>query len=266
MKKILRNDLLATKHQYHCFKFQNQKYLVFDGCGRAIDGDKKVAHLMIIQNCGNSLIQNTIFRNGNTAIVSKVEKAQFCFPQNKISIFEVIDGGGVIVTGNSNVTFRNCTFVDNYSIMCGGAVSNQSTGLVKFENCIFENNTAGHTGSAVDNLTKKSNLKICNCRFINNVSNEWHKQGFPHGQVTAFANTKLLISNSVFQNGSIPFDVESSTVLYLQDNVYDLYENWSEDTVLKRKYSLYNWFLAIVKMFNIVLKIYPNVYFKIRNN
>jgi uncharacterized delta-60 repeat protein/CSLREA domain-containing protein len=73
--------------------------------------------------------------------------------------------GGGLVTRGSNVTIRDCVFLDNTALV-GGGVSN-SFGTLMIERCTFTNNTARLGGGAVYNL-QNTTITIQNSTFTNN--------------------------------------------------------------------------------------------------
>lgn len=231
----LKSDWNTENFRYAAFSLVEENDVVFEGNDFTIDGGDKTVHLLTIHNCTNCVIKNVKFTKGNTDALRFLRRNEIPYRKGRCSVFEVIDGGAVIISGKSSVTFENCHFADNKSIMCGGAVSNQSSEKVIFSNCLFENNVAGHTGSAIDNLVNGSEIEVLSCEFINNRSNAWHMSGAPHGQISVFPQTTALIKNSRFSSGSIPFDYYANSTVISVDNKYDSYFDWTEKLVIKRK-------------------------------
>ncbi|MCB9790281.1 hypothetical protein H6762_04870 [Candidatus Nomurabacteria bacterium] len=260
----LNSNWKTKTYKYSAFSLLDENKYVFDGNGFEINGDDKVVHILTIHNCKNCIVKNVNFIRGNTEALKNIKRENIPYRKEKQSVFEIIDGGAVVITGNSNVAFEKCKFIDNKSIMCGGAISNQSKGVIIFKSCYFENSIAGHTGSAIDNLTKDSNVEIINCKFKNNISNTWHQYGYPHGQISLFPYTKATISNSEFIEGSIPFDYYSTSKVILDNNKYLDYKEWKEDHIILRKGSI---IIDNIKMFSkmywVLPKIFGNVIFRI---
>lgn len=239
MKKVLNTDVKADELTEHLAIIEDESNFIFDGQRHSLIGNNNAVHLVKIDN-SNGIIKNLNFIGGNTYLLRSLPRKDIKFKKKPTSVFEYIDGGAVVVTGNSAVTFIDCYFTDNQSVMCGGAVSNQSTGLLKFVNCTFKNNRAGHTGAAIDNLVKGSRIVVDNCKFIDNISNTWNKHGFPHGHISLFPFTKATIKNSTFLGGSIPFDYYDKSRIVLKSNSYQEYKGWSEHEPQKRSYRFFN--------------------------
>ncbi len=251
----VKENRIANDYRYSLLSFIDKDDLVLDGDGHTLDGMHQVVHLLELHNCHNCVVRNLTFRNGNTEALSKVKPSDL--PKRKVlSIFGLIDGGAVVITGDTNVTFENCDFIANNSVLCGGAVSNQSTGTVTFHNCTFQSNRAGHTGSAIDNLTTGSSVQIEGCKFHNNISNTWYKSNAPHGQVSLFPKTSAMITNCSFRGGSIPFDYYNNSTIRLSHNTFVDYDDWDPTTptvrdrrlfisILKEKISLFRKFLPV---------------------
>jgi len=218
---------------------------------------------MTIQNCHNLTIRNTRFIGGNTNLLRKLPRHDIPYSGRKVNIFEIIDGGAVVITGNSTVHFENCDFLHNTSIMCGGAISNQSTGVVTFNRCVFEKNTAGHTGSAIDNLVEGSRLFIDHCIFRNNRSNTWNKHNGPHGQVSIFPKSHATIKNSTFKEGSTPFDFFSNATVQIHNNHYHGYRDWHETISPKRSSQIFEKILVGMKLHWILPKTIGHVYYHV---
>ena len=185
---------------------------------------------------------------------------------NRATIFEVIDGGAVLITGNSNVIFHNCKFVNNKSLLCGGAISNQSESLIDFVDCIFENNNAGHSGSAIDNLTRGSSVKIDRCKFINNQSNSWYKNAGPHGQISLFPKTTASITHSSFEGTTIPIDYYKTTGIDFFNNKY--HANWHPTvrTPKERDWSIREYGKLTRRLYWIIPKTIRLVKYRINKN
>ena len=221
-------------------------------------------HLIHIHN-SNIEINNLTLTNGNTAVIRDISNKMIPFYKPKRSVFEIIDGGAVLITGKSNVTFNNCEFRNNNALMCGGAISNQSSEKAVFNNCVFENNTAGHTGSAIDNLTTNAVIEVNNCKCINNISNLWNKSGYPHGHITVFPHTTAIIKDSYFKGGSIPIDYTSESNVTLIHNKYVSYANWNDMLPTKRSNSILNRLNILMHLYWLPFKTGVNVKYKVNN-
>lgn len=260
--KKFKKDYVVAKNSYVAFKLFDVSNYEINGNNKFLDGKNICCHLLHIHN-SNVVIRNLTFKNGNTKIVRNLETNQIPFSKPKGSIFQIIDGGAVLITGNSTVDFEDCKFINNTAIMCGGAISNQSIGKVTVRNCIFESNKAGHTGAAIDNLVRSCNLLVEKCSFVNNQSNIWNKFDYPHGQITVFPETKAEIRNSSFEGGSIPFDFKNTRDLKISNNIYGSYANWNENLELKRIRPLNHIFTMIQQLYWLPFKTGFNAYYRV---
>lgn len=230
-----------------------------------INGNGKAVRLIHIHNTKDLIIRNLTLIGGDTKVLKVLSRKQIFNSQKGIkSIFEILDGSGVLITGNSNVLFENCIFKDNTSIMCGGAISNQSRGIVKFTSCTFINNKVNHTGSAIDNLVKSADLHVKNCIFENNTSNLVYKNGGPHGQITIFPHSRASIITCNFKGDSIPLDYfENKSHVELRANKQDGKGSIETNKSIKRKSSM----LETLKMYMDLSWIFPKtfgrVYYKV---
>lgn len=263
MNKNIFQNWTAVNEADLAFTISNEDDYIIEGNNFKIDGNHIVAHLLRIHNCNRIIIRNLRFINGNTNTLKKIPKEKIGFSNKFVSIFEVIDGGAVLITGNSNVIFESCHFEGNESFMCGGAISNQSKGTVTVDSCTFTNNVAGHTGSAIDNLVRNAHLIVKNSIFQNNKSNAWHNVGYPHGQISVFPNTKAEIYNTYFSGGSIPIDYMQSSNVSLKENTYIGFENWSESNTFHRRAKFADYVKFIKKMYWVLLKTFGRVYYRV---
>ena len=235
--------------------------IILEGNNHLINGNGKAARLIHIHDTKDLIIRNLTLIGGDTKIIKTLSRKQIFSTQKGIkSVFEILDGGGVLITGNSNVRFENCHFNENSSIMCGGAISNQSKGKVEFVNCTFINNTANHTGSAIDNLTKSSNLHLKNCSFENNTSNLMYKNRGPHGQITIFPHSRASIVTSNFKGGSITLDyIEGKSHVELRANKQAEKGSIEINKSPNRKSS----FLETLKMYTTLSWLFPKTFGKV---
>lgn len=266
MQIQLTKNVTSKKHFDCLIKIFNKDGYHLDGQNYTINGRGLTLHLMHIHNSNDVVIKNVRFTGGNTSYIKKIPRSQIIFYHSKKSIFELIDGGAVLITGNSSVKFENCKFIENKSLMCGGAISNQSSGVITFINCDFVNNEAGHTGSAIDNLVNYSKVKIIDCHFSNNKSNSWLKFDGPHGQVSIFPNSSANIINCVFSKGSIPFDYYINSNLVLKNNKYLGFSRWSDDKLTSRNFSIIEWLKIFQRLYWLFPKTIGKVFFKVKNS
>lgn len=260
---VLEKDWKAESVSEYGFIFEGNKTKFVDGRNHLIDGANKIAHLIEIHDCSDLVVSNVRFTRGNTNTLKKIPRKNIRFAVRRRSIFEIIDGGAVVITGNSNVIFKNCAFYRNNSVMCGGAISNQSTGKVKVIDCVFEENSAGHTGSAIDNLVRRASIEIENCTFIRNKSNTWNNSGAPHGQISLFPHTSAHIIRSHFSGGSIPFDYHDGSTVTVVQNSYDGYNAWEEGNITHRRNSIFDKLHLLTHLYWIVPKTFGRVVYRV---
>lgn len=258
-----KGDTVTQKLIFSTFQIKDAKDICINGNGYAIKGNNKAVHLLVIHNSKNVTIKNLQFYGGNTDLIKLLPRKNIPFRKQLVSIFEIIDGGAVLITGDSTVHFENCQFINNNSLLCGGAISNQSKDVVRFTNCRFENNHAGHTGSAIDNLTKGSKIIVNNCNFINNKSNVWNNNGGPNGQISLFPETYAEITNCIFEGDTIPIDYYPDTNLVFTQNHYSNEIINKEKFSFKRNHSLYEYLKAIHKLYWILPKTIGKVRYKV---
>ena len=77
-----------------------------------------------------------------------------------------VGGGGARIL-NSNVSFTNCTFSDNYTYMRGAAIYSQNTATITLTNCVLSNNSTGNNTQSIGGAIymNSGNLKIYGCTF-----------------------------------------------------------------------------------------------------
>lgn len=155
---------------------------------------------LVLEGC-QGLIESCNFKNGRTTLIGRGPGTK------RKSIYTQIDGGAVLVTGRVNLTFRDCTFQHNSSVMCGGAVSLQAEpgSTLTFESCIFEDNRANDTGPAIDILTSDTKVLIDNCTFRRNRSSG-RFTSCAIGQVSIFPGSEVAVSNCRFDGNEIDID------------------------------------------------------------
>lgn len=192
--------------------------IVLKGFGAVIDGRNLASHVIIVEDA-ELAIEGLTVTGGNTTNPARVGR-QYSGARFR-SIYEAIDGAGLLVLGSSTLKLKNCWVVNNHSGMCGGGISHQGTGLVEIDDSTFEDNTAYHTGAAIDNLTPGARFVVRRSYFNNNLSNKGSICGGPHGQVTVFKNTKATISGSEFSGQSFPIDAQIGSRVKSVHNTYD---------------------------------------------
>ncbi|WP_295595081.1 lectin like domain-containing protein [uncultured Methanobrevibacter sp.] len=167
------------------------------------------------------------------------------------------NGGAVYLTKSTNISFVDCTFINN-SATCGGAVFLDYSN-VQFVNCSFINNAAQVAGAVFveysvtdfkDSLFINNNVfnasgaiyslcavnSIDGCGFINNSVNA----KTPFGGAIAFIQYEHYISNSKFINNSISgeYGFENNTCMGDEDIIYTTFWPMVFDKVLDDSYEL----------------------------
>ena len=128
--------------------------LVIDGGGNTIDG-KNLTRIFVITG-KNITLKNIIFKNGE-------------MKDSHDNSFN-INGGAIRNNSNSNLSFENCKFINNKSVIYGGAIQNNADSEITFENCEFINNASVY-GGAINN--KRGMLNICGYKKTKNSSKDW---------------------------------------------------------------------------------------------
>jgi predicted outer membrane repeat protein len=98
------------------------------------------------------------------------------------------------ITGNSNITFINITFL-NGNAENGGAVYKTGSGTLTITNSAFTNNTANTTGGAIYNTG--SSMNISNSIFNNNIAT--FENG---GAIFSSVLSTMAVNNSTFINNT----------------------------------------------------------------
>ncbi len=168
--------------------------------GEVFDG--RAAHQLVIDG-GKGVIKDCVFSGGNTSL-----HAELPVDGSLRSIYGEIDGGGVLIMGDVDLEFVDCTFENNYSVMCGGAVSVQANpaSVVNFSGCIFKNNKAEHTGPAIDILLPGITSAVDNCVFEDNKTGRYDNGSL--GQIAVFPASTLTVTNSKFINSPNDVDID----------------------------------------------------------
>ncbi len=176
---------------------------VFSGTKLALLHHIFDGRLLVLEDCTGK-IEGCTFENGRSNLARRV-------PVKHKSIYAQIDGGAVLVTGLTKVTFRRCTFRNNSSVMCGGAVSLQADpgSRIVFEDCTFMHNRANDTGPAIDVLTSGQRVIIRGCRFRNNTGTGTFST-ISMGQISVFPGNDVVVTRSTFQDNVIDVDIRKS--------------------------------------------------------
>jgi len=203
---------------------------------------------------------------GSPTVFDNIETIIICFNVNATSawdgfIVEAASKNAIVAAANSQATFTNIIFRNNYSSTPTGVVLNCSAsapvflncvfyqnsgffarGIVygaqssnpKFTNCLFTRNQMRDTVSVV--YVTQSSTIITNCSFFDNITTDQSGQAV----VTGKNNSVLNISNSIFfhnLNAIDPFNdlyQQDSSELYLENSTavvsYSILQNYSTGT------------------------------------
>ena len=176
------------------------------------------ARRLVIEAC-SGYIESSIFANGRTSLTGNGPVTR------RRSIYTQLDGGAVLVTGNSQLTFRHCIFRNNSSCMCGCAVSLQCEpgSKITFEDCLFQHNTSDDTGPAIDLLTPGMRVEVKNCTFEHNKTTG-ALTSKPIGQISVFPGNKLKLMNCRFSDSDFDADYHEAwkKVMIAADRQYKI--------------------------------------------
>lgn len=173
------------------------KSISIEGNGHYLDALNK-SRILNFTNARDIIVHNITFKNG----------------------FLGGNGGAVYLTNSSNISFIDCTFINNFATSGGAVFSDLS--IVHFVNCSFVNNSAREAGAVFTEYSLSDfkdslfiNNNACNtsgaifslctvnsidgCEFLNNSVNG----KTPFGGAIAFIHYESNISNSKFINNSI---------------------------------------------------------------
>jgi len=178
------------------------------------DFDQPSAHQLVLEGCAGFVIGAT-FANGDTS-----RHASESIAVGRKSIFTQIDGGGVLVTGKSNLVFEDCVFRNNISMMCGGGVSLQTQpgSKITFKNCQFLGNNAADTGSAIDLLTPNQIVVVEKSVFEGNSTTRWADT--PRGHISVFPNNRLKLISCDFKDGDVDVDYHGQCDIEVDTDKY----------------------------------------------
>ncbi len=124
--------------------------------------------------------------------------------------------GGAVYNNNSNATYTNSIFTDNFTFELitnthGGAIYNNGSS-VDVVNCTLANNTAGGRGGGIY-ATSSSDLLIVNSIFRGNVANDGN-------QLHVRFNSTMNVSYSTVEDGQPGVTVNNATLEW-SDNITD---------------------------------------------
>ena len=177
-KLVLNGEFTASEEQSVILVYKN---ITFTSTSKATLDGKNISSIFVVENGGSgSSFSNLVFKNGNGN-----------------------NGGAVLVFGK-DVSFRDCTFRDNYASNGGGAIytnyyvetdPNFGRNLV-IDNCDFINNRAAVAAGAVG--AYGYNTRITNSRFdSNSVYNK--DGGYVYGGAIQVGKEGI-VTNSLIKN------------------------------------------------------------------
>ncbi|MBE6506182.1 MAG: DUF11 domain-containing protein, partial [Methanobrevibacter millerae] len=177
-KLVLNGEFTASEEQSVILVYKN---ITFTSTSKATLDGKNISSIFVVENGGSgSCFSNLVFKNGNGN-----------------------NGGAVLVFGK-DVSFRDCTFRDNYASNGGGAIytnyyvetdPNFGRNLV-IDNCDFINNRAAVAAGAVG--AYGYNTRITNSRFdSNSVYNK--DGGYVYGGAIQVGKEGI-VTNSLIKN------------------------------------------------------------------
>lgn len=122
------------------------------------------------------------------------------------------------ISGNSNITFENITFINGYINNGNGGSLYITAGKITITNCVFKNNNASTVntsasspaytyGGAIYNTA--NNLEINNSKFTNNTAYtrtyhyNWGQDSFAYGGAIYNTGLNLSVNNSEFNNNTV---------------------------------------------------------------
>lgn len=184
------------------------------GSGAVLDGNGITSHVIAAEGA-DVMVHGLQIVGGDTTDAKRVGRTYEGQPGR--SLYEAVDGAGILALRDSGVTVVNSHVSNNHSGMCGGGISNQTTKTLHVARSTFEGNTAFSTGAAIDNLTLGAGLIVRDTHFKDNHSNTGTKAHGPHGQITVFPRTTAIIENATFEGGSMPIDAPDNTTSYAAD-------------------------------------------------
>lgn len=170
--------------QKHNYTVSNKNNFNITGQNNKTVDANHTNNIYVTFNNSNGTIKDVNFKNFNWSAVSLVNNSNVTFTNcnftdNFISGGSGLEGGAaVFITKNSTGTFINCNFVNNNAISraSGGAVYISKGGKGNFTNCNFTNNSVKSFlfGGAVAIFSDDQNISkgfFKNCNFTGNKVN-----------------------------------------------------------------------------------------------
>jgi len=124
-----------------------------------------------------------------------------------------LDGGGIMIVGNSRSIIRDCIFEGNSSYVGGGLMCRDYDTLT-VSHCLFKNNRANQRGGAVA-IEGICQISLDNCT----VSHNWS----PNGTGIAAWDSKYIVRNSIISfndSGPSVFANDDSSYTFLYSDIY----------------------------------------------
>ena len=175
---VLNGEFKASEAQSVILVYKN---ITFTSTSKATLDGKNISGIFVVEDGGSgSSFSNIVFKNGNE-----------------------FNGGAVLVFGK-DVSFRDCTFRDNYASNGGGAIYTQyfvetnpdyGRNLV-IDNCDFINNRAAIAAGAVG--AYGYDTRITNSRFVSNSVYNKNGGGVYGGAIQV--GKEGIVTNSLIKN------------------------------------------------------------------
>ncbi|MBN2015693.1 right-handed parallel beta-helix repeat-containing protein [Candidatus Dojkabacteria bacterium] len=160
--------VLDTRHSG--IQIEGQGKVILDAEGKCrcmyVDGEGR----SYLDECVDIQIENVRFTNGHAG--ARAKKVNIARTDKRYTVWNVVDGGGIVVHGKAQVNIDKCTFQNCKGLICGGALSFDTafemTRQSRITNCMFEDcdlEPSGlGTGFAIDILS--GYVMIDSCRFV----------------------------------------------------------------------------------------------------
>jgi predicted outer membrane repeat protein len=111
------------------------------------------------------------------------------------------DGGGVLINSNNGlVQFSMCVFSENNAVSGGAVYAIRNNPQIEFSDCQFLNQSA-NTGGAIYLYTENENLQIKNCLFSNNFA-DLGAVFYAHSSNSTFERNKAVAGSCVYLNSN----------------------------------------------------------------
>jgi len=217
---VLSGEFFPERAKNSLIELQYDSDIVIEASskGAALNGSYQVMHVVLIRE-GRVTLRGLDICHGTTRKTGLWQKVKKGIP--RASIYNFIDGPGIIVTGKASAIIEDCNVHDNDSFMCGAGISIQqhsAKGPVRLIHCRVFNNRAQDTGAGIDVLTPGSFLAAESCTFDNNKSNLLLPGVHRNGQVSLFPETFAELNDCTFICSKAPaVDFHQRSCIYMRD-------------------------------------------------